>query len=243
VDCLSTRVSVLLPQNLPLPKFVARLTRLIPSLLVSLAKIASQFVKNGVDNMLKLILAALATTALSTALTLPALADEAPWVGEARKIASAMPPKLLGVLQEEIHKGGPESAINVCREKAPQMAKAASEQSGWNIRRVSLKNRNPKATPDTWEKAVLDEFERRVVAGENPISLEKSELVADGEQKIQRYMKALPTQDLCLACHGSAEAIPPAVSEQLRKLYPNDKATGYAAAEIRGAITLKKFVQ
>ena len=190
--------------------------------------------------MLKLILAALATATLST---LPALADEAPWVSDARKIASAIPPKLLGVLKEEIHSGGPENAITVCREKAPQMAKAASEQSGWNIRRVSLKNRNPKATPDAWEKAVLEEFDRRAAAGENPVSLEKGEVVTEGNQKIQRYMKALPTQDLCLACHGSAEAITPAVSEQLRKLYPDDKATGYAAAEIRGAITLKKSVQ
>jgi hypothetical protein len=193
--------------------------------------------------MLKLILAALATATLSTLPALPALADEAPWVGDARKIASAMPPKLLGVLKEEIHKGGPENAINVCREKAPQMAKAASEQSGWSIRRISLKNRNPKATPDAWEKSVLEEFDRRAAAGENPISLEKSEVVSEGDQKIQRYMKALPTQDLCLSCHGSAEAITPAVSEQLRKLYPDDKATGYGAAEIRGAITLKKSVQ
>lgn len=193
--------------------------------------------------MLKLILAALATATLSALPALPALADEAPWVGDARKIASAIPPKLLGVLKEATDKGGAENAINVCREKAPQMAKAASEQSGWNIRRVSLKNRNPKATPDAWEKAVLEEFDRRAAAGENPVSLEKSEVVTEGEQKIQRYMKALPTQDLCLSCHGSAEALTPAVSEQLRKLYPDDKATGYAAAEIRGAITLKKSVQ
>ena len=190
--------------------------------------------------MRKLIFTVLATSTLST---LPAMADEAPWIGEARKIASDIPPKFLGVLQEEIHKGGPENAINVCREKAPQMPKATSEQSGWNIRRVSLKNRNPKAIPDAWEKTALEEFESRAASGENPASLEKNELVADGEQEIQRYMKALPTQDLCLACHGTAEAITPAVREQLRKIYPDDKAIGYGAADIRGAITLNKAVQ
>ena len=40
------------------------------------------------------------------------------------------------------------------------MAKTASEQTGWAIRRVSLKNRNPKAVPDAWERETLEEFDR-----------------------------------------------------------------------------------
>lgn len=172
---------------------------------------------------------------------MPAIAaDEADWVTDARKVASAIPPKLLNVLKEETDKGGPEGAISVCREKAPQMAKAASEQSGWNIRRVSLRNRNPKAVPDSWERAALEEFDRQTASGENPIRLEKFELVTEGGTKVQRYMKALPTQDLCLSCHGQADSLKPAVSEQIRKLYPEDKAVGYGNAEVRGAITLKR---
>jgi hypothetical protein len=187
--------------------------------------------------MIRFILAALAIA------TLPAVAEEASWVGDARKVASAMPPKLLGVLTEEIQKGGPESAVAVCRDKAPQMAKAASEQSGWAIRRVSLRNRNPKAVPDAWERTVLEEFDRRAAAGEAAPTLEKSEVVADGDNKVQRYMKALPTQEVCLSCHGAADNLSTAVSEQLRKLYPDDKAVGYKPGEIRGAITLKRAAQ
>ena len=189
--------------------------------------------------MHKLILAALTVSTLST-LSFPCVADEAPWVGEARKIASAMPPKLLGVLKEEIHNGGPESAINVCREKAPQMAKAASEQSGWNIRRVSLRERNPKAVPDDWERAVLEDFDRRAAAGEDGAKMEKSELVAVGGKTEQRYMKALPTQAMCMTCHGAPATLDADLTEQLRKLYPDDKAVGYRPGDIRGAITMKK---
>lgn len=87
--------------------------------------------------------------------SLNAFAEDMPWLVEARKVAGAVPPKLLQVLNEEIAKGGPESAIGVCREKAPKMAKTASEQTGWNIRRVSLRQRNPKAVPDAWERAAL----------------------------------------------------------------------------------------
>ncbi len=170
----------------------------------------------------------------------PAFADDDKLLTEARGVASSIPPKLLTVLEEEIKKGGPEGAIGVCREKAPAMAKAASEQTGWAIRRVSLKNRNPKAVPDAWEEAVLKDFDKRTAAGEKPTSLERGEVVMDGDKKVYRYMKALPTQDLCLQCHGTPDRLSPAVQARLKELYPADKAVGYGAAEIRGAITLKK---
>jgi hypothetical protein len=171
---------------------------------------------------------------------LPAVANEAQLLEEARGVATAIPPKLLNVLKEEIGKGGPEGAIGVCREKAPAMAKAASEQSGWAIRRVSLKNRNPKAVPDAWEEAVLKDFDQRAAAGENLMALEKGEIVADGGTQTYRYMKALPTQELCLGCHGVPEQMSPAVKATLAEFYPHDKGVGYQAGQIRGAITLKK---
>lgn len=174
-------------------------------------------------------------------LTAPAFAaDEAALLDEARKVAGAIPPKLLAVLSEEIARGGPENAISVCREKAPKMAAAASAETGWAIRRVSLKNRNPKALPDAWERTALEDFDQRAAAGEKPATLEKGEVVQDGDKKIYRYVKALPTQELCLACHGAAEMVSPAVKARLGELYPDDKAVGYSPGQIRGAITLKR---
>ena len=186
-------------------------------------------------NMLRIALPLAAAIAAG-----PAFANDDKMLGEARGVAASIPPKLLSVLEEEIRKSGPEGAIGVCRDKAPAMAKAASEQTGWAIRRVSLKNRNPKAVPDAWEEAVLKDFDKRTAAGEKPTSLEKGEVVMDGDKKMYRYMKALPTQDLCLQCHGTGDRISPAVQARLKELYPADKAVGYGAAEIRGAITIKK---
>jgi hypothetical protein len=189
----------------------------------------------------KSALALAVTAALAALSAIPSLAaDEAQLMDEARKAAASLPPRLLEVLDEEIRKGGPENAIGVCREKAPQMAKAASEKTGWAIRRVSLKNRNPKAVPDAWEKAVLEDFDRRVAAGEKPTGLERGELVTVDGQQVYRYMKALPTQDLCLQCHGTPDRISPAVQAKLKELYPDDKAVGYGISDVRGAITLKK---
>lgn len=159
---------------------------------------------------------------------------------EARKVASAIPPKLLAVLAAEISKGGSENAINVCKEQAPKMAAAASAETGWAIRRVSLRNRNPKAVPDAWERAVLEDFDKRHAAGEKPAALEKGEIVAEGGKNFYRYMKALPTQDICLQCHGATDKLSPAVKTKLHELYPQDKAVDYGLAEIRGAMTIKR---
>jgi hypothetical protein len=178
--------------------------------------------------------------AFIAALALPALADEAQLLGEAREIPSKMVPKLLEVLQGEIDKNGHAEAISVCREKAPQMAKALSEQTGWAIRRVSMKNRNVKAVPDAWETAVLQDFERRLAAGENPVQIDRGEVVTVDGQKMYRYMKALPTQEICLNCHGTQNKLGTGVEARLKELYPGDKATGYGLKEIRGAITIKK---
>jgi mono/diheme cytochrome c family protein len=120
------------------------------------------------------------------------------------------------------------------------MAKAASEQSGWAIRRVSLRNRNPKAVPDAWELAALKDFDQRAAAGETPATLEKFGVVDTASGKEYRYMKALPMQQVCLACHGAADAIAPDVAEKIHTLYPADKATGYSLGDIRGAITIRK---
>ena len=171
---------------------------------------------------------------------LPAVADEAQLLSEARGIPAKMVPKLLEVLNEEIDKGGHANAISVCREKAPAMSKTVSEQSGWNIRRVSLRERNPKAVPDDWERAVLEDFDRRVAAGEDGAKMEKSELVVVGGKTEKRYMKALPTQAMCMTCHGAPATLDADLAEQLRKLYPDDKAVGYRPGDIRGAITMKK---
>jgi hypothetical protein len=180
-----------------------------------------------------------AVVALATA---PCLAggDDTALLDEARRVAAAVPPQLLSMLQQEIQKGGFEGAIGACRDFAPQLARKASVESGWTIRRVSLQNRNPTAVPDEWERVVLDDFGRRAAAGENPASLEHGARVDDQGTPVFRYMRALPTQELCLACHGSAERISPAVRSRLAELYPDDRAVGYQVGDIRGALTLSR---
>ena len=175
----------------------------------------------------------------NTAATTP----EPAWVQDARASASAVPSKLMAALNTAIQASGPADAIDVCKEAAPRMARAASEQSGWQIKRVSLGNRNPKATPDTWERRTLEEFDRKQKAGVAPAKLERWEVVTDNGQAVRRYMRALPTQPLCIQCHGTPDQLGAGVAQRLQQLYPHDRATGYAVGQIRGAMTLQQVGQ
>ncbi len=173
---------------------------------------------------------------------LPALADDmAQYQEESRKVAKEFVTQLGGELQKEMKTNGPAAAIKVCRNLAPAIASEASRKNGWKVARVSLKARNPLlGMPDAWEQKVLADFDKRVANKENPVGMEFAAVVAEPQGKFYRYMKAIPTQEICLSCHGTNETIPPNVQETLKTEYPHDKATGYTLGQIRGAITIKR---
>lgn len=170
----------------------------------------------------------------------PASQAEQDALNQARGVAAKVPANLLQVLTTEIDKGGPTAAIAACNVKAPAMARTASEQTGWQVRRASQRNRNPKGVPDAWELAALKKFDMQVAAGANPATLETWEVVDEGGKRVMRYAKALPTQSLCLQCHGSADKLGVGVPAKLHEMYPADRATGYDVGQIRGGLFLKK---
>jgi len=144
---------------------------------------------------------------------------------------------LKGELVQALKSGGPVKAVEVCNGAAPQVTMNASERAGWRIARTSLKLRNPNNRPDAWEIAVLDSFEARRKAGEDITKMEYWDVVTVDGGPAFRYMKAIPTDEKpCLACHGSK--IKPGIDKVLDEYYPDDKARGYKAGEIRGAFTI-----
>jgi len=158
---------------------------------------------------------------------------------EAKTIVKSYFTSLKGELQAAIKSGGPTKAIGVCKDRAPAIAEDLSRQTGWSVGRTSLKLRNAALNqPDEWERQVLMNFDKRKLAGEDPVKMAFSEVVKTGQGNQYRFMKAIPTAPLCLVCHGSN--IAPDVQASLRQNYPNDMATGYEAGDIRGAFTLSK---
>ena len=141
---------------------------------------------------------------------------------------------LQGQLQAAMKAGGPVGAIGVCQQAAPAIAASLSEESGAEVRRIALKERNPAAAPEGDLRERLEQ-------------LAAAPLTADGKPAVMQwtsgsaadarahFMRAIPMKEQpCAACHGTA--IAPEVQARLAELYPADKATGFKPGDMRGAI-------
>jgi len=168
--------------------------------------------------------------------------DAASLLAETRKTALPVLPKVVQAMQTAVKEQGPVGAIPVCKEKAPQLLQEMRQQTGWDIRRVSLKTRNPATgTPDAWEARQLADFDIKAANGAKPEQIEVGEIItaSDGKRS-SRYMKALPVAEVCLTCHGPSDLLADDLKAALAKDYPLDRATGYAAGEVRGALTVTR---
>jgi hypothetical protein len=142
--------------------------------------------------------------------------------------------QLRAELQSAMQSGGPMAAVGVCQVRAPQIAGELSAASGWDIQRTSLKARARPA--DAWETAVLEGFEVRKAEGVPLAQIEHYAVLEMEGKPTLRYMKAIPTEAACLACHGSQ--VEPQLQAHIRQLYPSDQALGYAEGDIRGAFSI-----
>ena len=159
-------------------------------------------------------------------------------IEQARELAQQFFKNLKGELQSAIKEGGPVHAIDVCEEVAPGISGKLSTKSGWAVGRTALKVRNPRNSPSVRERAVLMDFKQRAENGESLKGMEDATIIQEGNRRYLHYMKAIPTANVCLTCHGSD------VSGDLKKAidasYPADAATGFEQGELRGAFTFVK---
>ena len=163
-------------------------------------------------------------------------AAEQAYLEQSRALAKSLMESLKTELQAAMQSGGPVEAIGVCQAKAGSIT-AATQRQGWTIRRTSLRVRNPANRPDPWEQQVLQQFESRQAAGEDPRSIEHHAIVEQGGGKVFRWLKAIPTVEVCVTCHGG-ENVPAAVVQKIDALYPQDQARGFRVGDIRGAFSV-----
>ena len=152
--------------------------------------------------------------------------DESALLFKSREVTANYATQLQAALQESMANGGPVAAIDVCSTIAPQLASDLSRSSGAKVRRTSWRFRNPGNAPSNWEGRALNQLE---ATGQQ----EFFEMSPDGSA---RYLKAIPTGPVCLACHG--ETLAPEIQQQLNDAYPHDRATGFAVGDLRGAFSI-----
>ncbi|MDX2287945.1 MAG: DUF3365 domain-containing protein [Hyphomicrobiaceae bacterium] len=170
----------------------------------------------------------------------PALEER---VKAARAAVQQLAGQLKGELVGALESGGPVKAMEVCSVVAPQLAASVADSARLSIGRTALKVRNPGNRPDAFETQHLAAFAARLAAGEDVAKIDHAEIVTDAAgTRVFRYMKAIPMAEKpCAACHGSV--IQPDVKAQIDTLYPEDRAVGFAAGELRGAFTVSQKME
>ena len=123
---------------------------------------------------------------------------------------------------------GPAAAIQVCRVKAPGIADALSVE-GVRMGRSSHKLRNPDNKAPDWVSPIMQAYLQE------PSSREPRVVELPGDR--WGYVEPIMVQPLCLTCHGSTLA--PAIAAQISDLYPEDRAVGFEAGDLRGVFWLE----
>ena len=151
--------------------------------------------------------------------------------GKSAALADQFQGQLQSQLQTAMKAGGPLTAIGVCHEAAPAIAADLSNQSGAEVRRISLKPRNPGAAATGELLEQLLALSAAPMKDGRPASAQFS---ADGKT---HWVRAIPMKEKpCAACHGTNVA--PEVRAKIAELYPEDTATGYKPGDMRGAIAI-----
>ncbi len=172
----------------------------------------------------------------------PVLADEKQALAQEGKqvigaFAGALKKELVGAMKT----GGPRHAITVCNVKAPAIASQVSLDTGWMVARSSHKLRNSNNKSDDFTRSAIEEFLKRQASGEKAVDMAKVGIIEEDGKKVFRMVKAIPTGEVCLNCHGAGE-VKSDTEEALAALYPDDQARGFKVGEMRGVFTLQKVL-
>lgn len=147
-------------------------------------------------------------------------------------------------LQNALQNGGVENAIGFCSLKATPLVDSLSKSFGAEIKRVSLKARNPSNVPNDLEKELLEAY---AYQWKDSIPLQTNVQALEGS----RYLFTKPIlvdNALCLSCHGKYDnGLLKKSADFIKSKYPDDKATGYQIGDLRGIwsimISKKNVVQ
>ena len=164
---------------------------------------------------------------------LPAIQDA--WIAEARQQADRLGGALQQTLRDTIMAQGVEAGIDVCHVEAPEIAARLSSEV-WDVGRTALRLRNPDNAPTAWQHQQLLVMQETPVQEGRPV--EAMRVVEQEGGHVFEYLRAIPMQEACMACHGPA--IDEAVLQTIARRYPDDEATGFLPGELRGAFVVRR---
>jgi hypothetical protein len=154
------------------------------------------------------------------------------YLKKGEEITNQAQAELLKNVSVAMKKGGPVYAIEFCNIRALPLLDSLSTNNNCEIRRISLKYRNPADKPqDNLEEEQLNLYQGALYQG---APLEPKVFLS--EDRIEYFKPILLGMDACLNCHGSPGThIAEETLTKIKELYPEDLATGFALNEFRGA--------
>jgi uncharacterized protein (TIGR01244 family) len=132
--------------------------------------------------------------------------------------------RLMAELTQALANDGPAGAIPVCKERAPQIARTVAGEQGVMIGRTGERLRNPANAAPAWAAALTVETGTGFPSPRFAAN-------TDGSMGAVLPIKLAST---CVACHGEADRLDPAVKSALTAAYPKDRATGFKEGDLRG---------
>jgi hypothetical protein len=166
----------------------------------------------------------------------PEMTDLKSFEEQGAMIAKAAFLELSGNLKAAMKEGGPTHAVDFCNVHALELTDKVADSLGVEIRRTSMKYRNPENAPEEYEIVALENFEETWSNGAEPRGY-----AAKVDGKV-RYFQPIMMQPACLNCHGEQGGeINENTWQIIQEKYPEDKAYGYALNQVRGmwSITFK----
>lgn len=161
--------------------------------------------------------------------------DKADVKARSAPIAAGFQAELQAELKQALINGGPIAAVSVCEQAAPAIAAKNSEMSGAIVRRIAERNRNASAGLDADMQAFYADLAARPMEDGKPAT--RIWQSGQGKDAQVHYLSAIVMKDEpCAICHGTA--VDPKLDAHIKALYPEDRATGFSAGELRGALLI-----
>jgi len=150
---------------------------------------------------------------------------------EAKKISQEAFAALSGALQKAIAEGGVINALDVCKTQANTLTGDVGKTNNAEVKRIAIRYRNPENAVNGTEMQLFEDWSAQISRKEEPAAV----VLHEGENRIW-YGAIRIGNPLCLQCHGEpGKDIAEATLAQLRSSYPDDRATGFAMGDLRGA--------
>lgn len=177
------------------------------------------------------IFSVIALTLTSSLLVAAPVSDEHA-IAKGSAASAALLQKLGGEVKSNMQSNGPVKTLEFCALNALSLTDQVARETGTQIKRLSLKNRNPANFAAGEDKKLLEKWETMVQNGQ---SLPSHEVKKQPNGATVYYKPLFINNEACLKCHGDIASDTP-LAKAIKSTYPEDKAVGYKMGDLRGMV-------